>query len=48
MRLEKPGLSRGTKMALVVGIAAVATAAILAVAITHSLGNFNLNGISIR
>jgi len=46
--IKKPGLSKGTKIALVVGIAAVATAAILAVAITHSLGNFNLNGISIR
>lgn len=48
VEVKKPGLAKGTKIALVVGIGVVATAAILAIAITHSLGNFNLNGISIR
>jgi hypothetical protein len=48
VEVRKPGLSKGTKIALVVGIGVVATAAILAIAVTHSLGNFNLNGIAIR
>ena len=45
---RKPGLSKGTKIAIVAGIGVVATAAILAVLITHSFGNFNLSGIAIH
>lgn len=47
-KVTKPGMSKRTKIAIVVGIGVVATVAILAWAVAHSLGNFSLSGISIR
>jgi len=44
----KPGLSKGTKIALIVVVAVVATAAILAVVVVHSLNNLNIDGITAR
>lgn len=46
--IKKPGLSKGTKIAIVVVVAAVATAAILALVIANSFPNFTLAGIAIR
>jgi hypothetical protein len=44
----KPGLSQGTKIALLVVVAVVATAAILAIVVVHSLNNLNIDGITAR
>jgi hypothetical protein len=44
----KPGLSQGTKIALIVVVAVVATAAILAIVVVHSLNNLNIDGITAR
>jgi flagellar basal body-associated protein FliL len=44
----KPGLSQGTKIALIVVVAVVATAAILAAVVVHSLNNLNIDGITAR
>jgi hypothetical protein len=48
VEVKKPGMSKRTKIAIGIGIGVVATAAILAWAVMHSLDNFNLSGISIR
>ena len=45
--IKKPGLSQGMKIALIVGIAVVATAAILAILVVHSLNNLDIDGITI-
>ena len=45
--VKKPGLSQGTKIALIVVIAVVATAAILAILVVHSLNNLDIDGITI-
>src|SRR5947207_14844285 len=45
--IKKPGLSQGMKIAIIVGIAVVATAAILAILVVHSLNNLDIDGISI-
>jgi len=44
----KPGLSQGTKIALIVVVAVVATAAILAAVVVHGLNNLNIDGITAR
>ncbi|HEY8205603.1 MAG TPA: hypothetical protein VIF81_12800 [Pyrinomonadaceae bacterium] len=41
--VQKPGMSKRTKIIIGVAIGVVATAAILAWAVTHSLGNFTLS-----
>lgn len=46
--VKKPGLSQGTKIALIVVIAVVATAAILAAVVVHGLNNLNIDGITAR
>jgi flagellar basal body-associated protein FliL len=46
--IKKPGLSQGTKIALIVVVAVVATAAILAIAVVHSLNNLDIDGITAR
>lgn len=46
--VKKPGMSKRTKLLIGFGVGVVATAAILAWAVTHSLGDLNLNGIAIR
>lgn len=46
--ISKPGLSKGTKIAIFVGIGVVAAAAILAILVVHSLNNFDFRGIAIR
>jgi hypothetical protein len=46
--IKKPGLSQGTKIALIVGIAVVATAAILAIVVVHGLHNLDIDGITPR
>ena len=45
--VKKPGLSQGTKIALIVVVAVVATAAILAILVVHSLNNLDIDGITI-
>src|SRR2546421_870046 len=45
--IKKPGLSEGMKIAIIVGIAVVATAAILAILVVHSLNNLDIDGITI-
>ena len=45
--IKKPGLSQGMKIAIIVGIAVVATAAILAILVVHSLNNLDIDGITI-
>lgn len=44
----KPGMSQGTKIALIVVVAVVATAAILAAVVVHGLNNLNIDGITAR
>ena len=44
--IKKPGLSQGTKIALIVVVAVVATAAILAIVVVHGLNDFNFRGIA--
>ena len=44
----KPGLSKGTKITLIVVVAVVATAAILAAVVVHGLKNFDIDGITAR
>ena len=46
--IKKPGLSQGTKIALIVVVAVVATAAILAAVVVHGLNNLNIDGITAR
>ena len=46
--VKKPGLSQGAKIAIIVVVSAVATAAILAALVLHSLNNFDFHGIAIR
>ena len=46
--VKKPGLSQGTKIALIVVVAVVATAAILAIVVVHSLNNLDIDGITAR
>ena len=46
--VKKPGLSQGTKIALIVVVAVVATAAILAIVVVHGLNNLNIDGITAR
>lgn len=48
VEVKKPGMSKRTKILLGVGLGVVATAAILAWAVTHSLSNFDFHGIAIR
>jgi len=48
VEVKKPGMSKRTKILIGVGIGVVATAAILAWAVTHSLSNFDFHGIAIR
>ena len=45
--VKKPGLSQGTKIALIVVVAVVATAAILAAVVVHGLNHLDLDGIRI-
>ena len=45
---RKPGLSKGTKIAIVVVIGVVATAAILALVIANTFPNFTLSNIAIH
>jgi len=45
--IKKPGLSQGMKIAIIIGIAVVATAAILAIIVVHSLNNLDIDGITI-
>ena len=45
--IKKPGLSQGMKIAIIVGIAVVATAAILAILVVHALNNLDIDGITI-
>ena len=45
--IKKPGLSQGMKIAIIVGIAVVATAAILAAVVVHGLNNLDIDGITI-
>ena len=46
--IGKPGLSQGTKIALIVVVAVVATAAILAAVVVHGLHNLDFHGIALR
>ena len=48
VEVKKPGMTKRTKILIGVGIGVVATAAILAWAVTHSLSNFDFHGIAIR
>ena len=48
VEVKKPGMSKRTKILLGVGIGVVATAAILAWAVTRSLNNLDFHGIAIR
>ena len=48
VEVKKPGMSKRTKILIGVGIGVVATAAILAWAVTHSFGDFDFHGIAIR
>ena len=45
--VKKPGLSQGTKIALIVVIAVVATAAILAAVVVHGLNHLDIHGLAI-
>jgi flagellar basal body-associated protein FliL len=45
--VRKPGLSQGTKIALIVVVAVVATAAILAIAVVHSLNHLDIHGLAV-
>ena len=48
VEVKKPGMSKRSKILIGVGIGIVATAAILAWAVTHSLSNLDFHGIAIR